>query len=205
PPGRAAVRGGWALSFAACVRACGPPRQRWHADRWFRADRTPPDVLAPFHLDVSCQGVEKVRNGLFTLQKLVGQSFCLAFDQLEDTYLTLAQPGATEATRFSALVGILVRNLLTMPGFCLLFACQEPVWQNCKTLAPPMLVQRMTEGAGELTLQPLNDATAQELVRQRMDVAVFQQFVDAGLPPNEPCFPFTADEVRQMRLDAHSD
>ena len=142
------------------------PASAWHADRWLRSDRLPPDVIAPFHLDFPCQGIEKVRNGLFTLQRLVGQSFCLAFDQLEDTYLTLGQPGSGEATQFAALVGILVRNLLTMPGFCLLFACQESVWSNFVQPAPPMLVQRMTEGYGAQPLRPLeDDAVAQELVR----------------------------------------
>src|SRR5207249_6433123 len=40
----------WDTFVAACLLTCGDTRQRWHADRWFRADRIPPDVLEPFHL-----------------------------------------------------------------------------------------------------------------------------------------------------------
>jgi hypothetical protein len=100
PVGADGARPDWDTFVAASLLTSGDTRQRWHADRWFRADRIPLDVLEPFHLHHPCQGTEKVRNGLFTLQKMVGQSFCLAFDHLEDTYLGLLQPGDIEATRF---------------------------------------------------------------------------------------------------------
>jgi hypothetical protein len=201
PSGPDGARADWDAFVAACLQACGDTRQRWHAERWFRADRIPPDVLEPFHLDNPCQGTEKVRNGLFTLQQLVGQSFCLSFDQLEDTYLALSQPGSSEATRFAQLMGILLRNLCAMPGFCLLFSCQLSVWQDFARLAPPMLMDRMVEGYGAQILPPLDDGTAQELIRERMQSTVWARLVDSGPPADQPCFPFTADEVRQMRID----
>ncbi len=195
------VRPDWDAFVAACLQTCGDARQRWHAERWFRADRIPPDVLEPFHLDNPCQGTEKVRNGLFTLQRMVGQSFCLAFDQLEDTYLALAQPGSGEATRFPQLMGVLLRNLTVMPGFCLLFTCQFEVWDQFVRLAPAMVFDRMVEGHGPQVLTPLDDTTAQEVIQERMRAAAWTRLVDAGPPTDQPCFPFTADEVRQMRID----
>ena len=201
PVGADGVRPDWDAFVAACLLTCGNVRQRWHADRWFRADRIPPDVLQPFHLDDPCFGTEKIRNSLFTLQSLVGQSFCLAFDQLEDTYLSLSQPRADEATRFSQLLGILLRNLSVMPGFCLLFACQLSVWQLFVQAAPPMLFDRMVEGHGPQLLTPLDDATAQELVQGRLQAAVWSLLPDANLPLGEPFFPFTDAEIRQMRIE----
>jgi transcriptional regulator with XRE-family HTH domain len=199
PVGADGVRPDWDAFVAACLLTCGDARQRWHAERWFRADRIPPDVLEPFHLDNPCQGTEKVRNGLFTLQKLVGQSFCVAFDQLEDTYLALAQPG-NEAIQFSQQLGILLRNLSVMPGFCLLFSFQLSAWQLFPTVVPPMLVDRMVEGYGAQTLSVLDDATAWELVQERMRVTVWSKLAE-GSPATQPYFPFTAAEVRQMRID----
>jgi hypothetical protein len=201
PIGGDGVRPDWDTFVAAALLACGDARQRWHADRWFRAASIPPDVLQPFHLDQPCQGTDKIRNGLFTLQRLVGRSFCLAFDQLEDTYLTLFQPGSSEATRFSQMLGILLRNLTVIPGLCLLFACQQAVWQDFAQFVHPMLFDRMVEGHGAQLLQPLDDATARELVRERMQAAVWAHLVDGKPPADEPCFPFTAEEVRQMRID----
>lgn len=201
PVGADGVRLDWDAFVAASLLACGDTRQRWHADRWLHSDRIPPDVLGPFHLDHPCQGTEKVRNGLFTLQRMVGQSFCLAFDQLEDTYLALAQPGNGEATRFSQLLGILLRNLSVMPGFCLLFSCQLSVWQEFVRLTPPMLFDRMIEGHGPQVLTPLDDATAQELLQERMRSFVWSQLAE-GPPADQPCFPFVADEVRRMRIDS---
>jgi hypothetical protein len=200
PVGADGVRPDRDTFVAACLLACGDTRQRWHADRWFRADRIPPDVLKPFHLDQACQGTDKVRNGLFTLQRLVGRSFCLAFDQLEDTYLTLYQPGRSEATRFSQMLGLLLRNLTVIPGFCLLFACQQSVWQDFASSAPPMLIDRMVEGFGAQALQPLDDPTAQELVRERLQAAVWAHLVDGRPPADEACFPFTAEQIRRMRI-----
>ena len=81
----------WDAFVATCLLACGDARHRWHADRWLRGDRLPPDVLQPYHLDHPCQGAEKIRNSLFTLNRLVNRTFCLAFDQLEDTYRALAE------------------------------------------------------------------------------------------------------------------
>jgi hypothetical protein len=195
------VRPDWDAFVAGSLLTCGDVRQRWHAERWFRADRIPPDVLEPFHLDNPCQGMEKVRNGLFTLQKMVGRSFCLAFDQLEDTYLALAQPGNGEATRFAQLMGILLRNLSVMPGFSLLFSCQLSVWQQFVQLTPPMLFDRMVEGHGPQILLPLDDATARELIQERMRAVVWVHLLDARPPADQPCFPFSAAEVRQLRID----
>jgi hypothetical protein len=199
PVGADGVRPDWDAFVSACLLACGDTRQRWHADRWLRSDRIPPDVLEPFHLDQPCQGTEKVRNGLFTLQRLVGQSFCLAFDQLEDTYLALAQPG-NEATRFSQQLGILLRNISVMPGFCLIFSFQLSAWQLFPTVVPPMLVDRMVEGHGAQSLSALDDLTAQELVQERMRASVWSQLTE-GPPADSPTFPFTVAEIRQMRID----
>jgi hypothetical protein len=185
---------------AACLLTCGDARQRWHADRWLRGDRLPLDVLEPFHLDQPCQGTEKIRNGLFTLHRLLKQNVCLAFDQLEDTYLSLREPGNNEATRFTQMLGILLRNLTVMPGFCLLFACQQSVWQDFARVAPPQLIDRMTEGHGAHSLRALDDATAQEVIRERLRVAVWEPLGE-GPPEGEPCFPFTVEELRRLRID----
>ncbi len=204
PVGPDGVRPDWDAFVASCLQTCGDARQRWHAERWFRADRIPPDVFQPFHLDNPCHGAEKVRNGLFTLQRIVGHLFCLAFDQLEDTF-QLADPTSKEAGKFTELLGILLRNLSVMPGFCLLFCCQNYVWHDLLRRVPSMLIDRMTEGYGAQVLKPLDDTTAQELVKVRMTAAVWSRLADVERPPDLPCFPFTADEVRKMRIDAGSE
>ena len=191
----------WDAFIAACLLTCGDTRQRWHADRWFRGDRLPADVLAPFHLDQHCQGMEKIRNGLFTLQRLVNQSFCLAFDQIEDSYHLFSQSDSTEAARFAQPMGVLLRNLCVMPGFCLLFACQQSVWQDFVRVAPSMLIDRMVEGHGVQALPTLDDETARELVRFRMDSAVWKQLCETEPPAGEPCFPFTDAEIRSIRIE----
>ena len=38
PIGADGVRPDWDTFVAACLLTCGDTRQRWHADRWFRAD-----------------------------------------------------------------------------------------------------------------------------------------------------------------------
>jgi DNA-binding XRE family transcriptional regulator len=201
PVGPDGTRLDWDAFVAACLMTCGDTRQRWHADRWFRGERLPADVLAPFHLDQPCQGMEKIRNGLFTLQRLVNQSFCLAFDQIEDTYLLAGKAGSPEAARFAQLLGILLRNLCAMPGFCLLFACQQSVWQDFLRAAPTMLLDRMAEGHGIQALQVLDDDAACDLVRCRLNAAVWSQLCDGGPPAEEPCFPFTEAEIRRFRID----
>ncbi len=205
PVGPDGVRLDWDTFVAACLLTCGDTRQRWHADRWFRGEPLPPDVLAPFHLDRPCQGMEKIRNGLFTLQRLVNQAFCLAFDQIEDTYLLFSQPGSPEAARFGQMMGILLRNLCVMPGFCLLFACQQSVWQDFARAAPPMLIDRMVEGHGAQALPTLDDEAACELVCRRLDAAVWSQLCEGEPTIDEPCFPFTTAEIRRFRIDTHSE
>ncbi len=201
PVGPDGTRLDWDAFVAACLMTCGDTRQRWHADRWFRGERLPADVLAPFHLDEPCQGMEKIRNCLFTLQRLVNQSFCLAFDQIEDTYLLAGTAGSPEAARFAQLLGILLKNLCVMADFCLLFACQQSVWQDFARVAPPMLLDRMAEGHGVQTLQVLDDEAACDLVRSRMDAGVWSQLCDGGPPAKERCFPFTEAEIRRFRID----
>lgn len=191
----------WDAFVAACLMTCGDTRQRWHADRWFRGERLPADVLAPFHLDQPCQGMEKIRNSLFTLQRLFQQSICLAFDQIEDTYQLFGQSGSSEAGRFAQLMGILLRNLCVIPGFCLLFACQQSVWQDFVRVAPPMLTDRMVNGHGAQALPALDEETACELVRSRMNAAVWSKLCENAPPADEPCFPFTDAEIRHFRID----
>jgi hypothetical protein len=138
---------------AACLLTCGNANQRYHADGWFRRTGLPPDVLAPFHLDCPCEGVEKVRNVLFTLNRLAGQTFCLAFDQMEDTYNALRN-----GTQVSSALGVqmagLLRSLSTFPGFCHLFMFQPAEWQDFARSAPPMLVDRMVEGGWRTVVAP---------------------------------------------------
>jgi hypothetical protein len=181
----------------ACLLACGDTRHQSNAYRWFQAEPITLDVFQPFHLHQSCQGTDKVRNGLYTLQRLLGRSFCLAFDQLEET-----GTDSEAAARFAQLFGVLLRNLCAMPGFCLLFACQQSFWQSFAQSAPPMLVQRMVEGDGAQLLSPLDDETAEELVRERLRAAdIWRRLALDGLPPDQPCYPFTAQQIRQMRID----
>jgi hypothetical protein len=159
-------------------------------------------VFQPFHLDSPCQGAEKIRNGLFTLQRMVGQSVCVAFDQLEDTFLAVDQPDRSEGARFSQQLSILLRNLSVMPGFCMLFTCQMSLWEGLVGRIPPMLFDRMTEGHRPQVLPPLDDGTARELVQQRMAALVWSRLVAGGPPMDQPCFPFQHGEVHQILLDS---
>jgi hypothetical protein len=82
------------------------------------------------------------------------------------------------------------------------FAFQQTVWQDFARSAPPMLIDRMVEGYGAQTLSPLDGLTSRELIGERLKATVWGNMVDAGPPADQPCFPFTAEEVRRMRIDS---
>ena len=163
----------------------------------------PPEVRAPYHLRELCQGADKVRNALFTLMHLVGLPFCLTFDQVEDMIEAMLKPSPPP---WDLLTPLLVR-LSSVPGFSLLFFVQASVWQELRSRIPSMLHDRITEGYGAQRLRPLDDAAAQAVVRARMDAFVWGELAATGTvpPADQPLFPFTTEEVRQLRIDANSE
>lgn len=189
---------------AACLLACGDTRQRWFADRWFQGEALPPEVMAPVHLDHPCQGMEKVRNGLFTLNRLVDETFCLAFDQIEDTYRAFAQAGGyTEPGRQIAdLLALGLSPFMRTPRFCLLFCIQLTYWQDLTAGANNWLVDRMIEGHGAQSLRPLDPISAREVVLTRLRDAVWDKLPGCAPPPDRPCFPFKEDEIGVMCREA---
>jgi DNA-binding XRE family transcriptional regulator len=134
---------------------------------------------------------------------LVGLPFCLTLDQVEDTINAIVKHPATP---WDLLTPLLVR-LSRAPGFSMLFFVQASVWQELSAKVPPMLRERITEGDGAQKLSTLKNAAAEAVVRARMDACVWRD-LDAegtGPPADQPLFPFTREEVHQLRKDANSE
>src|SRR5207248_49989 len=93
------------------------------------------------------------------------------------------------------------------PGFSMLFFVQAGVWTALGSNIPLMLRDRITEGYGVQRLRPLDDAAAEAVVRARMDAFVWRELAAEGIAPpaDQPLFPFTAEEVRQLRIEATSE
>lgn len=194
----------WDGFVAACLLACGDTSQRWFADRWFRAEEMPPEVRDPYHLDRPCEGEKKIRDVLFTLNRLLGQAFCLAFDQLEDMYNVFLKRGTLQNDLQD--MARLISRLASLRGFCLFFMFQLSIWSRFSSstpeAAPKHLVDRMVEGYGPQVLNELDDAGAKELVRQRMDRYVWKELPDSSAPQGEPFFPFREDDIPPLRQQA---
>jgi hypothetical protein len=204
PPGADGLRADWDTFVAVALTVCGNTTQRWHAERWLQNEPMPPEVWAPYHFQHRCQGTDKIRNVLFSLTHLIGCPVCLAFDQLEDTCnAVLKQPGPPP---WDPLTLLLVR-LSSVPRFTLLFFIQASVWGEIRSQIPPMLHDRITEGHGVQRLRSLDDRTAQAVLRARMDAFVWEELAaEKFVPPgDQPLFPFTAEEVRQLRIHANSE
>jgi DNA-binding XRE family transcriptional regulator len=203
PTGADGLRPDWDAFVAVAQYVCGNSTQHWHAKQWLQNEPMPPEVWAPYHLRQRCQGTDKVRNVLFTLMQLAGLPFCLTFDQVEDTVnAVLKHP----ASPWDLLTLLLVR-LSGVPGFSMLFFVQASAWQELSSKIPPMLHDRITEGYGVQRLRPLNDAAAEAVVRTRMDAFVWRELAAEGIAPpdDQPLFPFTTGEVRDLRIEANSD
>ncbi len=189
--------------IAAALLGCGHDQQRWHADRWFQNHPFPPAVWEPFHLTRPCCGLEKVRNSLFTLSRLVNQSLCLVFDQMEDTHTALENRGRFDAELRQ--MTLVLSGLSAMPRVCLLFMFQTSAWIQFRDRAPPMLRDRMIAGYGEQELPPLDASGTREVIRVRMEHAVWRELAPEGPPPAEPLFPFSEADVQQLRRDSGSE
>ncbi len=185
---------------AAAMLCCGDLDQRWTALEWFANRPLAEDTLRQHHLQQRCQGLDKVRNTLFTLQKLVGQPFCFTFDQMEDTLNSFRRLGSP--THHINQMSSILRQLMVIPGFALIFAFIQDVWARFGQVAERMLVQRMTEGTGALGLSPLKDESAYELIECRMREIVWKPL---GLQPpmGNPYFPFSRQVIRQLRKDTN--
>jgi DNA-binding XRE family transcriptional regulator len=202
PAGAEGLRPDWDSFVALAQLVCGSQTQQWHAKLWLQNEPMPPEVWAPYHFRERCQGTDKVRNGLFTLMHLVGLPFCLTFDQMEDTMNAVVKHPATP---WDPLTLLLVR-LSSVPRFSMLFFVQSSAWQELSSQIPRMLHDRITEGYGAQRLRSLDDAAAQAVVRARMDTFVWCDLAPEGTvpPADQPLFPFTAEEVRRLRIEAGS-
>ncbi len=194
----------WDAFVASCLLARGESLHRDCANRWFRDDPTlPPEILESCYLEQTCQGWQKIRNVLFTLTCLSGLSFCFALDQMENTFHSLNNAGNLPEELLN--MGTIVDDLCKTPGFCMLFSFQASEWQLFKRTASPFLRDRMEEGDGTLDLQAISDADAFAVVTERMKHIAWNNLAPLKPPPTEPLFPFSEEEVRQIRLDADSE
>jgi hypothetical protein len=203
PAGAEGLRPDWDSFVAIAQLVCGNPTQHWHAKLWLQNEPMPPEVWAPYHLRERCQGPDKVRNVLFTLMHLVRRPFCLTFDQVEDTLNAVMKHPAPP---WDQLTLLLVR-LSSVPRFSMLFFIQASAWQEMHSKIPPMFRDRITQGHGVQRLRPLNAATAQAIVRARMDAFVWRELAGEGIgpPANAPLFPFGADAIDELRVEANSE
>jgi DNA-binding XRE family transcriptional regulator len=202
-PADVEVKPDWDAFVAVAQLVCGNPAQSWHAKQWLQNEPMPPEVWAPYHLRERCQGTEKLGNALFTLMHLVGLPLCFTFDQVEDTVEAMLKHPARP---WHLLTPLLVR-LSRASGFSMLFFVQASVWQALGSNIYPMLRDRITEGYGVQRLRPLDDAAAEAIVRARMEAFVWRELTTAGIrpPANQPLFPFTSEEVNQLRRAANSE
>ncbi len=202
PAGAEGLRPDWDSFVALAQLVCGNPSQQWHAKQWLQNEPMPPEVWAPYHLQQRCQGGEKVCNALFTLMHFVGLPICLTFDQVETTFNAVSK----HPEIWDQLTPLLYR-LISAPRFSMLFFVQASAWQEFSSKIPPMLLRRITEGHRVQPLRTLNDATAEAVVRARMDAFVWRELATEGvtIPEGQPLFPFSANEVRRLRIEANSE
>ncbi len=186
----------WDGFVAACLLACGDSAQSELAGCWL-ANKPMAD---PHPFDGLCQGQEKICNIVFTLNRLVGAPFCLAFDQMDDMYFVFSSLG-TKAKEFKNL-GQFLTSLSYLPNLCQLFMFQTSVWTSFTSSVSPQALDRMTASYSVQDLPALDDATAKALVRRRMDHFVWAQLPGQGPPVGEPLFPFKEDDIPPLRKQA---
>lgn len=167
----------------------------WTARRWLEGEHVPP--LPCYTFPAPLQTVEETRDALYTINVLSAYPFCLAFDQMEDTAQSLPAAGSAG---WASISGTL-RALFTIPRVCSIFLFQQSVWQHFVSQAPPMLVDRMSEGDGVRLLALLDDTMATQLVAERMNQLVWPK-LNQKAPAAEPTFPFTSSHIHRLRVDS---
>lgn len=175
---------------AAALMTAGDPESRWAGRRWLQGEAV---THSRYAFGAPPTTVDSARDALFTLNRLTGVPFLFAFDQLEDTAQSLPAAGPSGWAALSTLW----RAMLALPRFASLYLFQQSVWQHFVREAPPMLVDRMTEGQGVLTLSPLDDDAAAALLRGRLRAA--WSAIGQAPPGDTPDFPFEAGTARHLR------
>lgn len=199
PPTGNATRADFHTFAACCYLACGDADQQGVATRWFQNDEIPVEEQTAHHLSVACEGEEKMRNSLFTLRSLAGRFLCLAYDQLEDSYRAFTEAGKWE--EFRNRMGWVVNTLSVLPGIAQIFGFEQAVYEGpFRRQAPGFLIDRMTADGGELRLPPLRDDAAREVIRSRMEAAVWSKH--PAQRPEDPLHPFTTEEITQLRRES---
>jgi hypothetical protein len=178
---------------AACLLACGDALQSDIAERWLGNK----ELRDPRLFDQPCHGQEKIRNILFTLNRLIAKPFFLAFDQMDDMYAVFSSRG-TKVEDFKQL-GRFLASLSYVSGICQVFMFQTSVWSSFITSVDKHLLDRMTATYGTQDLPHLDNDTAKALVRRRMQQFVWKELSDQGPPANEPYFPFKEEEIPPLR------
>ena len=186
---------------AVSLLNCGNDEQRAAAGRWFQSPEDPFAERARYHLNQPCAGQEKTRNCLFTLQALVQRPFCIAFDQFDDPFNAFFAAGRWP--ELQQCLSYVVNTLSVLPNFVQIFAFEVSVWEGSfRRQAPGFLIDRLTADGGELRLLPLRDGTARDLIRTRLHEFVWSKLPGLHPPEDQPCYPFTDDEIVHLRQES---
>ena len=194
----------WDTFIAASLLVSGDDSMQWLAGQWFQEPGTPSDLLRRYHVLGPCRGTSKAINAIVTLNRLAGQVFCLAFDQLEDTYLGFQEHHHHPGDAFSRTIGPFVGGLYNVPQFGLLFLVQTSVWSAMPKNINAYLIGRMIEPDGPHQIVPLGPVETRQFVRGRMDATVWEALGQE--PPKDwPLFPFTDDQVQTIRRESNGE
>lgn len=190
----------WDTFVALCLLALGDKGQQWVAGEWFSVTSMPLQMLQAYHFDQKCQGQTKIVNALYTLQSLLQERICIAYDQAEElfTSFTHYHPSGTPFRFFE-----IVHSFYKMPGFAVVCMLQQSALDLANQLIPQNLRDRLYQG-GLKRLQPLDAATAELVVRQLMAWEVWQP-LGKSPPDADGLYPFDKLQIQEIRKGINSE
>ena len=181
---------------ALCSFIFGDQEQNSLASKWFRSEHLSTEEQKNLGVSTIAWNLGKVKNCIWTLNRLLGQSFCITFDQMEDTYFSLEQGGGLK-NELARMVHAL-EAFYPMPGLCFIFFWQQAIWKNVVTELDPHFRRRMLEGSDNaLSLEDLSEQAAQELIEARMAHYVWQP-LHLEPPAGQPLFPFQTSQIQDL-------
>lgn len=179
---------------AACFAALGDAEQQITAERWFYGEPLTPEQRYILGVHDSCSRPDKIKNGMWTLSRIMGQNLCLAFDQMETMFHSLEN-----SKRMAELATIMtsLEVFYSIPNICLLFFWQQNEWHRMAQQIDMHMRRRMLEGYGLQLLDELTREHAAELIAARMEYHIWKKY-PLPRPRDNPYFPFTEQDIDKL-------
>jgi DNA-binding XRE family transcriptional regulator len=186
---------------AICLKFLGDPVQESIGNQWFSGSFTSEDDYRNHHLDQpGFKGMDNLSRFLQMFVVMTGWSFCLAFDQIEDTYSSF-ELAKSDRTVFNQSMSTLLSQCSDLRGVCFIFSFQVGTYQVFAREISVMARDRLTEGYGVQKLENFSDEAALDVVSARMNKLLWPEL---GIPKPlylESFFPFEQSDIRAILSD----